>query len=235
MRDRTAEQQVLSPIPPDKQESRGWTLTLNGEVVPIVTSLELRNHRFGVLRYGSMDGKYDTWCHHENGGGDAVTIPYAKIQGELFVGVLEEMRPLRGGPVLNIPRGFLGPRETAKEGAVREVAEEMGFETPDRFMELNGEPANSNSAFLNTALSGEGDHFFALRIEENELEPLNKLELYEEELEYPRFRFKKETKPRTDEGEKIIRSIFIPWKEAARIGDMYTNAAVARLLAHLTP
>ena len=164
--------------------------------------------------------------------GGAVIIPYATIQSTLFVGLLKEHRVLRGRVVLNVPRGFLSGA-SALQTANREQDEEVGFlDATPRIHQLPGNPANPNSAFFETRV-GEGVRFFAFMLRENELE-----ETREETIEGAEdkvFQIKRNlVAPLTvEENGSILGLLFYRWTVAAKIGDMFSNAAVARLLACL--
>jgi len=222
---RTSEKKILTPIPDERQASRGWSLTIDGELVPKVHELTLTNIRFGTLRYGSLNGLYDCWCYHENGGGDAVIIPFCFIKEKLYVGVVEQNRPFAGGKVLNIPRGFLQMDESLIEGGYREATEELGVDVRGRIFQLPGSPGNCNSTFFNTAQAHEGDRFLCVRFVDTDLEACS------DRIGY--YKFRSENNPLNEAGEHISGCFFIPWQEAATVSDLYTNAAVARLLVFL--
>lgn len=207
---------------------RGWTLLLDGRPVD-VTFLTLFNPRFGSLFYGkSPSGNYDQWSFHEVGGGGAVSIPYCFIEENLYVGVLEQKRPLQDKvrPVLNVPRGFMDPKETHFETAVREAKEEAGIQDAERrTVLLPGDPGNPNSAFFETWGDGEGIVFCCLRVLLTELKKSDEDDYYVLD--------EKVVTPVSKAAEGIMGSRFIPWMEAAELGDMMTLSALSRLLAYL--
>ncbi len=219
---------LTRPIPEDKKASRGWRIFLNGEIQPDVFHLVIDHPSFGTLTYGLAAGGHDGWSFHEHGGGGAVILPFCLVDDELFVGLVEQDRPLQGGPVLNAPRGFLDPNERHAVGAQRELFEEMGLEAPkSSLIALPGAPANPNSTFFETAGPEEGVRFFALEIPRSAVTQQNP----------DRYGFKSGVIAQDGEArqhrlaEKIGKAAFLPWYQAAMVGDMITNAAVARLLA----
>jgi len=81
-----APQTVLEPIP--QGMARGWSLLVNGDVIPNVSMIELRHPKYGALFYGkSPSGNFDQWSFHEAGGGGSVTVPFVLINGALYIGV----------------------------------------------------------------------------------------------------------------------------------------------------
>ncbi|KYF77089.1 hypothetical protein BE20_07160 [Sorangium cellulosum] len=215
------------PIPADQRSLRRWCVAVNGEQQTDVLYLVLDHPSFGTLTYGLTAGGHDGWTFHERGGGGSVILPFCRSQGELIVGLVEQERPLQGKRVLNAPRGFLECAEGHAVAAARELMEEMGFDAAALALtRLPGAPANPNSTFFETLGPGEGVHFFALEIPET---------LLTEDRGHRTF---VASVIATDQGarrsrlaEQIGAAVFIPWYEAAMLGDMFTNAAVARLLA----
>jgi 8-oxo-dGTP pyrophosphatase MutT (NUDIX family) len=209
--------------------SRGWTLLLDGKPVADVSSLVLFNPRFGSLFYGkSPSGNYDQWSFHEVGGGGAVNMPYSIIEGNLYVGVVEQNRPLQDKvqPILNVPRGFMDPEETHFETAVREVEEEAGVQGAKRKTTLlPGVSGNPNNAFFETWGDGEGVAFYCLEIVLDELKKSDEDDYY--------VLNEKVVTPVSKAAEGIMGSRFIPWTEAAKLGDMMTLSALSRLLVYL--
>lgn len=219
---------LTQAIPAQMADARRWRVHLNGELLRDVRHVVIEHPLFGMLSYGLTAGGYDGCSFHERGGGGSVVLPFAVMEGELWVGLVEQIRPHQGGLVLNAPRGYLDPGEEHATGARRELLEEMGLDVPeDALIRLPGAPANPNSAFYETSSPGEGVHFFALRIPPSYLlhrngeRPTLATGLVADDDEARQNRI----------GEQIGRSVFVPWHEAATLGDMFTNAAVARLLA----
>lgn len=156
------------------QSKRGWTVKVNGEVVEDIEKLEIISERFGTLHYGS-NGLYDTWCFDEIGGGGAVVIPYMihPVTGAIYVGLVQQERPLAGGKVWEIPRGFMNPTDQDKsETALREAIEELGYAPFGEIFSL-AQGKNPNSTFFNTSNEGDGVEFFALPVMGSILEPLD--------------------------------------------------------------
>ncbi len=195
--------------------------------------IRIRNPRFGTLTVGHRAEGFNGWSFREAGGGGVVTLPYAQVNGELFMGLIRQHRALQGGYVWNVVRGFTENPFCKRGDAVRETAEELGFVgTADRIFELDGAPANWNSTFLETP-KGEGVTFFAFEVDPTEIIACDEESLGDELV----FRFRDELLQRIEAadrvGEMILQSRFLHWKTAAGVADMFTNAAVARLLATL--
>ena len=215
----------IGPI--DDQRTRSWRLRVNGEVVPTVERLELEDPRFGCLTYGRTPAGYDGWSFRVSHGGGVVIAPFAIVNGVLYVGVVEQLRHNQGGMVQNVPRGFCEPRESYLQAAARELFEETGNRDGATIcFPMQGEPVNQDSASFDTSGDSEGVRFFAARITPDQLEPADVgLRIRGSENE-PISAAARE--------EQIASLRFIPWTEATHLGDMFTLAAVARLLAYLT-
>lgn len=221
---------LVQPIPNEKQPARGWRVELNGAPFEgSVSQLALRS-RFGDLVYGLTPHGHDGWAFHEHGGGGAVVAPWVRFEGVLHVGVIEQSRPLQGGVVLNVPRGFADVDENKAQAARREIAEEMGLRLGDRpLVDLGGAPGNPNSTFFDTHAADEGVRFFAIQLLPAEVErvkgilqPRADLILQDHEHQLSRAQ------------EAIERTRFLPWFEVAHLGDLFSVSAVARLLAWLS-
>lgn len=204
------------------ESKRGWILLINGvEVKTPVEHVALVNQKFGTLEYGQTPGGYDSWCFSEIGGGGSVIVPYAIIDGVVYVGLVEQNRYTQGGKVWNLPRGFLSAGETHFGAAVRESGEEARFNLAERFAELDGAPGNSNSAFFVTEGSS-GVRFFRLTIREDEVEPASDGQ--------PGYVFKRGVLvPQSKSGEQIFRSRFMTLRMATRVSDLFTRSGIAML------
>jgi len=203
---------------------RGWSLLVNGKPVPDVNQLVLFNPEYGAIYYGkSPSGNYDTWSFHETGGGGSVTIPFVLVEGALYIGTVSQPRPLQdqSGPVPNVVRGFLDPDESHFEASARETEEELGI-TASSF-ELPGEPTNPNSTFFETWGEGEGVRFFGLELDQGSVKANGDEYMLDENL----------IKPISESAEGIMGASFIPWQQAALVGDMFTRAGVISLVAYL--
>jgi hypothetical protein len=189
--------------------------------------------QFGVLTVGLRAEGFNGWSFKEAGGGGVVTLPYVTVDEELFVGLIQQHRPLQGGLVWNAVRGFSENPFDKRSDAVRETAEELGYAAEARIVELEGARANWNSAFHETP-TGEGVAFFAFRVDDDEIVSCEEESLGDERV----FRFGEGLLQRIEAadrvGEMILQARFIHWKTAAGVADMFTNAAVARLLATIT-
>ncbi len=215
---------LITDIPEEKQAKRGWKVELNGQTVEQMNRVRISHPKFGELNHGLTPGGWDGWSFHEIGGGGSVTVPFSVINDQLYVGVVEQNRPNQGGNVLNTPRGFLDPGEKHFEAAIREAGEELGVDDnriEERIFRLDGDPMNPNSTFFETAEEGEGVKLFAFSVLESELQNDGDGYIFREDS----------LKPASKAAEGILKCRMIPWKQAAQLGDMFTVAAVGRLLA----
>jgi hypothetical protein len=218
---------VLRDLPDGAK--RGWKAYLNGEeITEPIRSIVISNPGFGDLRYGATPMGYDAWAFHENGGGGSVVIPYAVLDGRLYIGLILQNRPNQGGKVLNVPRGFLEPGKNHFETAHKESDEEVGYGKPYDITPLGGEPQNPNSTFFETWGQGEGVRFYALPIPSEALESNG-----------ARFRFKPghvKSDPSSKAAktvEQILGAEFLPLEEVANLSDMFTTSGALRLALHL--
>jgi 8-oxo-dGTP pyrophosphatase MutT (NUDIX family) len=228
---------VLKQIADENQSKRGWTLTLNGQEVKDVTSLQLCNPRFGTLEYGATPQGYDSWCFQENGGGGSVIVPYFILdrefdpafpdkQKELYIGLVQQDRYTMGGKVYNLPRGFLAPNENHFQAAQREAGEELGFSLTQRLLALAGDPQNPNSAFFVTG-ENQGVRFFGLELTNDELVDVA-------EGHNSTYKFRDEVlKPVSKTAELIFGSVFVHYRYALATSDMFTAAGIGRLMSTL--
>lgn len=225
---------LARPLKREEKERAGWRIFINGEdKTDEVLCLSLRQKKMGLeLCYGMRAEGYDGLLIHEPGGGGSVLVPYVIYGSELYVGLLEEERKTMGGIVLNLPRGFLDPGESHFETAAREFQEEAGVSVEkNRIVDLKheGVPVNSNSAFFDTSMTGEGAHFYAVRFTTKEVLPVMRGNYYVGVF------MNGIIKPRENDkvGEKIFRCAFHPWNIAVAQGDQFTISGVGRLLAYL--
>lgn len=228
---------ITKPIGLDEtsQKMRGWTLSVNGNVIKDVESAKFEQPKMGtVIDYGMRIEGYDGVTIKERGGGGSVIIPFFidKTNQDLYIGVLSEVRPTATNgsqaPILNVPRGFLDPTLDHLSTAKNILGQEVGF-TPvqNSIRELNGNPMNANSAYFVTDIN-KGVKAYSIEINPTELiETVTSTNPIDRQ-----FRFdSKNVKPTSKMGEKIIDSRFIHWKNAVRELDMFTAASVGRLVA----
>lgn len=220
-----------SKIQSVKGLKRGWKLytVKNGkeeEIADVGEKVILRNERFGELNYGkSPTGPWDQWAFHENGGGGAVTVPYAIIGEKIFIGMMKQGRDLQANePVWNVPRGCL-QGESHEETAYAEFQEETGVDAKAKLEvnQLPGEAINPNSAFFETWVEGEGVYLYSVYFPDRLLEKNDDGNLV----------MKEKVKP-LDDAEKLFGNLtFLPLAEACQVGDSFTLAAIARLIGSL--
>ncbi|MBA3724135.1 MAG: NUDIX hydrolase [Candidatus Levybacteria bacterium] len=167
--------EFLKPMPDGK--APGWKHTATTpdqteQVVVDATAFSSRNDRMGTsVSYGQGPEGYDRWIVREPNGGGAVTVPYIRIDGELYVGVNKTQRSAAGGPVTEVPRGFSLPLESHDDTAAREFEEETGVTTlSQRIKDLGGRPVNPNTTFFQAdARKREGVKFYGLELNKDEV------------------------------------------------------------------
>lgn len=219
----------VSPLTEGEQASRGWKVELNGESIVEVISFKVVQERMGIsLEYGKTPAGYDGLALEEAGGGGTVVIPYVNIDGEIYVGMVEENRPFAGGTVLNVPRGFLNPGETHFETAKKELEEETGYTAIEKSIKpLEGEPMNPNSTFFVAKDPDKGVRPYKVSIEQDEVRLLIDSQNPRERV----YEFNPEViKPVSRMGERVMRSKFHHWTAALQVRDMFTVAGVGRLV-----
>lgn len=199
-------------------KGRGWTVFINGKEQQ-VGKVEITS-KFGALTYGLRPEGYDGWVFREEGGGGAVTVPYARTpNGELLVGLLLEKRTNMGDePVWCAIGGFIDQGESHDKAQSREAAEETGLDTA-KAKELPGMNTNANRAFfIADASAGEGVHAYGLLL------PFDWLEADGESSKL---------KDAALLGYKKAGDVrFFRWREAiGRSPDALARSAIAQLLA----
>ena len=218
---------MIQPIKEDDQAERGWVVRLDGEVLPRVSFLELSNPAVGHLKYGWTTNGYDCWSYRENSGGGVVVVPYTHVNDELLIGAIEEIRPNQGGLAMNLPKGSVSVGEDHLTAARRELNEETGLlNVPVE--ELPGKPLNPDPSFYDTSEHGTGARVYGSPVPSEWL--TRDGEHWRVTADHIDFS-KQAVSCRDQEG--IGELFFIPWKEAVQLGDMFTVAAVARLIASL--
>jgi ADP-ribose pyrophosphatase YjhB (NUDIX family) len=224
---------ALGEIADEVQQKRGWQLEVNGHVVPQVATATLMNSEMGLeLKYGRHPAGYDVWSFHEPGGGGAIAVPYAIVNGHILVGTVSQNRPAAGGVINELPRGFKEPTETHEQTMTREMSEETGLRAiMNRFVIL-GSGKNPNTAFFDTSGEGEGLRFYGLEVN------LDELELRTEENGSTFYAFRQDlleaSQAAADGSEKILGSRFVTLSEAVQDSpDLMTSAGVGLLAAHL--
>lgn len=229
----------LGSIPTEDQSTRGWSLEITDpeggtQVIENVGKATLSHSRMGLkLEYGKHPAGYDVWKFHEPNGGGAIAVPYAIIEGQLYVGLVDQNRPTAGGVISELPRGFSEPGEDQRTTVQREMGEETGLKAVMERFTLVGKEKNPNTAFFDTSREGEGLRFYSLQVSpETELEPAE-----DENGQYYRFNqaLLEEARDAGDKGaERILTSRFVTLTQAVQESpDLMTGAGVGMLVAHL--
>jgi 8-oxo-dGTP pyrophosphatase MutT (NUDIX family) len=233
----------LSPIDlsPEAQAKRGWRIAINGEPVEIpVESVTMINPHIGVsVDYGQGQEGYDRPVIRELGGGGSVTTPYMLLNGEIYIGLIKEYRPtMKDEYIWSVPRGMLNQGESHADAAVRELAEETGFDANKirqgrrlGHVTLLAAGLNSNPTYFDTTQGGEdetpGISIYAVEVSADDL-----VQTVEDGKTYFSFKPSIASEPQTDKAtEKIIGSRFVPLREVMQSQDMMTSAAAGQLLS----
>lgn len=233
--------------------TRGWRVSINSEPAETPRSLTIElertpgdpKTRLGRLEYGAepkSDGTasgYDTFVFHERGG--AVTLPFAFVDGGLFVAVVEQRRFAEthpeynpSGRVQNAPRGFHNVGATAVETVQTELNEEIGVFKGVTFR-LPGEPINANNAWFSYEDEENSD---GQSVGQGGAIP-HAVEVNATVLEADGtggYRIRSEClgeRPKGSPYEMIGNCTFLPWLRTVALRDGFTSQAVARLLSHL--
>ncbi len=220
---------MIRPIQGARQAARNWIVLLDDQPVHAVRSLTVHHPHYGVLAYGETPAGHDGWSFRETGGGGVVVLPFVPRANDLYVGLLRQHRHNQGGDVWNAPRGFVEPGEDHLAAGHRELGEETGIDARlHRLFLLAGSPGNPNSAFFETPEASLGVRFVAVEFSPGDLTEVDGTLQLREALvsSNPEARSHRTA-------EQISAARFFHWTEAARVADMFTNAAVARLLAYL--
>jgi hypothetical protein len=220
----------VAPVREDEQQTRGWSLKVNGVEVPGVSFVELVQSKMGTrAEYGKTEAGHDGLAIEETGGGGSVIVPYYIMDGELYVGGVEENRPNSGGKVWNVPRGFLDPGMTHFAMAQQELAEEAGFVPIEkRIRELRGAPMNPNSTYFVAKGPDKGVRAFVVAVQPSEVSAVQASDDPQERV----FGFNPDVlRPVSPTGEKVMKSRFIHWTKALGEKDMFGVAATGRLVA----
>lgn len=228
------------PSDPESQAKRGWEVYLNDELVDFpIRSIRLVQTRMGVTaEYAMGPQKYDQIVLKEPGGGGAITVPYlVDPEGQIFIGMVHQYRPLIGGVIPNAPRGFFDPNNDANHSETAE--NELGQETNLREMGKRIVPLahgiNPNTAFSDTSAtlpdgSPAGISTFAVRLETDEVV------LSHKEDGTPYYRFPDDISEEAKGhkvAEDIVGSEFVPLEEAMKTNDGMTKMAVGDLFTSM--
>lgn len=218
---------LITSIPTEKLNERKWSVKLNGQEISDVSLLKIENPKIGILSYGLTEGGYDGWSFRDMGG--AVTILYCFYNHELLIGVIHQNRHNQGGYVWNVPRGFIDSGENLHATAKRELKEESGYSPgKNQIIQLPGEAANCNSTFFETLDEDNAVAFYAVEIDKSELYQEGNSILFNPDI------IDNSDKSLQNRSLEMINGIkFVLWTEVAALADMFSNAAVARLLAYL--
>jgi 8-oxo-dGTP pyrophosphatase MutT (NUDIX family) len=227
---------VMKPI--DEDTKVGMRIFVDGkEIFPKEIVVWKEGIQFQMV-YGKDPAGYDGTVIHENLGGGSVVLPHTRIDGRLYVGVIEQGRGLQWPyTVFNAVAGMVKAGSTHYETAKKETDEERGklaSHLASVMVELPGVGGNPNSTWFETG-KREGIRSFTQYTHPDALEPHPNHEGF--------YRFKEGVleinASALDESEaktanKILGSVFIPVHEATRLcGDMKTRSAISMLLAWL--
>jgi ADP-ribose pyrophosphatase YjhB (NUDIX family) len=222
----------ITPLSDEERRLSEWKLAVDGEVMDDIASATMTNDRMGVqVTYGRRPEGYDGFVIREPGG--AATMPYTiDTDGNIYVGVVEEVRPTMGeAKTKNIPRGFSDFGETKSETAQRELNEETGYRAiGSRLIKLAG-GLNPNSTYFDFSHSqDDGIDIYAIPVSREELT------IHHDEDGDVFYSFPPHVQDRAEHdktAERILGSRFIPITEAMQSRDMFTAAAAGHLVVYL--
>ncbi|MDO8241185.1 MAG: NUDIX hydrolase [Candidatus Moranbacteria bacterium] len=192
-------------------------------VIKLEMDLQIKTASGELSVWRTLDGKV-FWSFKEEGGGGSIIVPYAFIDQQFYVGMLLQHRPNQDGWTLNIPRGGKRKGETHMQAAERELAEELGISSSSLTI-LDGDPMNPNSTHFKTS-GDDGVQVFACELDSNLIIFDGILGLYKID---PFIVCR--NKSMDDEG--VEDCYLLPWKIATKVGDMFSLAAISRLLAKI--
>lgn len=211
---------MFIPIPEEKKGA--WsTRSLAVDDQGSLRQAELVS-KYGTLSFGTDDRDGHTGWRFAHSGG-AVTLPYAKRNGQFWVGVLPEKRVNLGGTYLCAIGGFKRPSESHKGAAVRETAAEAGATVEPvllpglpAVMDRNyseASPASGTGCIQAYTVLVDGDRLQAVAPDRSASEAA------------PQFFWVHPDWPNV---------VFVCWKEAVmKSPDLIVRAAIAQLLIHL--
>jgi ADP-ribose pyrophosphatase len=130
--------------------------------------LVLRRMRLVIISAGKRSEAFEYDALDRRAVDSAVMIAHHVAEGRVWVWLRSSLRPplaLRRDPrptiaLWEIPAGLLEPGESPRAGAVRELAEELGFAVSEEDMLDLGPPSLPASAFI-----GEAHHFFHVEVD----------------------------------------------------------------------
>ena len=98
---------------PLEKPAQHWTVTIDGVRQPGIRHIELAS-QWGTLIWGQRPEGFEGWTFKEAGG--AITIPWARLNGRILIGMIAEMRPNMGQrPSWCAIGGILDPGETHQQ------------------------------------------------------------------------------------------------------------------------
>lgn len=205
----------MKPVPTEKKA--GWDVSAEKDETGRIVSVVMKS-KYGTVTYGERPEGFDGWVFEESGGGGAVTLPFFKKDGKLYVGLLKESRLNMGGETLCIMGGFVDPGESHDQAQVREADEESDLKT-EKAAELPGLPMNSNRLFfVADPKKGEGIHAYALGIHKDMVEERDGLIVFKERF--------------LSIHPKAKNVIFMEWQKAiAESADIIALATIGRLVS----
>lgn len=228
--------ELFLPLTERDKSNPEWFVEVDGNIIAYTSGARFFNPKREIeWRLGRRSDGYVGVIGHEAGGGGTVIIPFAFYRGQLWIGLLTQERKTQGGNVLNVPRGYLDPKKTHFQNALEEMQEETGVSVGEsRIIDLSScaKPANPNSANYDTSRESEGVRFYAVEFDSEEL---GIGEVVEDRIFS--LCFKPEIiKPVSGDkdAERIFGCRFYSWQTAVAVSDMFTNAALIRLIAFYT-
>ena len=233
------QRQRLPDLPPDWKPT--WRFVADEREIVVrrhlVGFLDLPNRPALGVTFGLIHDRnfaYDGLCFTEFGGGGVAMVPFALLDGTLWVLTTLQFRFLIGHVVDGFPRGYKPPGVSAEEHAKTEAMEEFGrsiFGSKHKPFRLNGEVTYSASHILDTRpLPDEpnpGGNQFAIQHDRKCFESGRGYQTL------PRPVLKSNIFSPEDKLEALSQGRVLRWWEAAECSEGVIHTGVLRLMATL--
>lgn len=235
---------VISETTPNKKilndftaqdTKRDWTVYIDGKVTPIKNRLSIESKEFGRFEYAMSSLGHDAIVYTYAGKGGVVIVPYCIIDGELFVGFVEQLRPNQADAygntkVLNLPQGYVDPGEQFITASERESDEELELNWKSNNLKFKRlcRPLNQDDGLVATIPSGKvGIEIFSLKIHRDLLKQ------YRKNVYVLATQINNKKLSPSQLHENILGAYFYHWTKVFDITDMFSLCGVLLLRTSL--